>query len=235
VTGHFGYALTFVYDAGNRLSSISLPDSSAYQYSYDANNNLVSVTHPDKTVRRYLYENTTFIHALTGITDENSKRFATWTYDASGRATSSQHAGGAELTKVAYNPDGTATVTDALGNQHGYNFTTQFGVVKPADVSGAAIKSLGAKSFTYDANGFVASQTDFNGIVTTFVRDDRGLETSRTEAAGTALARTITTTWHSSFRLPTQMTEPNRVTTLDYDSRGNLLKRKVTAGANTRT
>jgi len=235
VTGHFGHSLKYVYGANNRISTITTSDGGVYSYSYDANKNVASVTYPDKTVRQYLYENTTFSNALTGIIDENGKRFATWTYDALGRATSSQHAGGAELTKVAYNPDGTATVTDALGNQHSYNFTTQFDVVKPTDVTGTAFKNLGAKAFTYDANGFVASQTDFNGNVTTFVRDARGLETSRTEAAGTALARTISTSWHSDFRLPIQITEPNRVTIFSYDNNGNLTERTVTAGTDSRT
>ena len=235
VKGHFGYELNFSYDANNHVSSVTLPDGSIYSYGYDANNNLVSVTNPDKTVRRYVYENAKFIHALTGIIDENGKRFATYSYDTLGRATSSQHAGGAELTTVAYNTDSTATVTDALGNQHGYNFTTQFDVVKPTSVTGTASKGLGAKAFTYDANGFVASQTDFNGTVTTFVRDAGGLETSRTEAFGTALARTITTAWHSRFRLPIKITAPNRIITLTYDNSGNLTKQTVTAGADSRT
>lgn len=235
VTGHFGHALSFAYNTSNQLSSISLPDGSSYQYAYDADNNLVSVTNPDQTKRQYVYENSTFTHLLTGIIDENGKRFATWTYDTQGRATSSQHAGGAELTSVAYNADGSATVTDALGNQHGYNFTTQFDVVKPSDVTGAANKGLGAKAFTYDTNGFVASKTDFNGNVTTFVRDAGGQETSRTEAAGTALARTISTTWHANFRLPIKITEPNRVTSFSYDANGNLLKRTITAGAISRS
>lgn len=235
VTGYFGYALNFAYDSSNRLTSITLPDGTAYQYAYDANTNLVSVSNPDQTKRQYVYENTTFTHLLTGIIDENGKRFATWTYDTQGRATSSQHAGGTELTNVVYNADGSATVTDALGNQHGYNFTTQFDVVKPTDVTGSANKGLGAKAFTYDANGFVASKTDFNGNVTTFVRDAGGQETSRTEVAGTALARTISTTWHANFRLPIKITEPNRVTSFSYDANGNLLKRTITAGAISRS
>lgn len=235
VTGHFGYALSFAYNTSNQLASISLPDGSSYQYAYDANNNLVSVINPDQSKRQYVYENSTFTHLLTGIIDEKGKRFATWIYDSKGRATSSQHAGGAELTSVIYKTDGSATVTDALGNQHGYTFTTQFDVVKPTSVTGSANKGLGAKAFTYDANGFVASKTDFNGNVTTFVRDAEGQETSRTEAAGTALARTITTAWHANFRLPIKITESNRVTNFSYDGNGNLLKRNITAGTNSRS
>uniref|UniRef100_UPI00117788EC DUF6531 domain-containing protein n=1 Tax=Crenothrix polyspora TaxID=360316 RepID=UPI00117788EC len=235
VTKVFSGILTFAYDGNNRVSSITAPDGGVTSYGYDASNNLVSVTHPDKTVRKYLYENTTFVHALTGIIDENGKRFATWTYDAQGRATSSQHGDGAELTKIDYNSDGTATVTDARGNQHSYNFTTQFDVIKPTSVTGTAFKNLGGKAFTYDANGFVASKTDFNGNVTTYLRDERGLETSRTEASGSPLARTITTTWHNYFHLPTQITEPNRVTNFSYDPNGYMLQRTVTAGAISRT
>ena len=62
---------------------------------------------------------------LTGIIDENGNHYATWTYDSQGRATSSQHAGGADLTKVAYNDtDGSRTVTYPLGAQFVYKFTT---------------------------------------------------------------------------------------------------------------
>jgi YD repeat-containing protein len=82
---------------------------------------------------------------------------------------------------------------------------------------------------TYDANGFVASRTDFNDIVTTFVNDSRGLQTSRTEAVGTPEERTITTEWHPTFRLPIRITEPGKITTFTYDAQGRLLERKVEA------
>ena len=54
-----------------------------------------------------------------------------------GRAlTSSQHAGGADLTSIAYTSTGSSTVTDANGNAHNYTLTTLFNVVKPTAVSG---------------------------------------------------------------------------------------------------
>ena len=66
-----------------------MPDGGIYAYAYDANNNLISVTHPDGGVRQYVYGNASFPNALTGIIDENGKRYASWTYDAQGRAISS--------------------------------------------------------------------------------------------------------------------------------------------------
>ncbi|MFX7793206.1 RHS repeat domain-containing protein, partial [Acinetobacter baumannii] len=63
---------------------------------YDINGNLTSVTYPDNKTRRYIYDNPNFPYALTGLTDENGARFTTWTYDAQGRAISSEHASGIE-------------------------------------------------------------------------------------------------------------------------------------------
>jgi RHS repeat-associated protein len=236
ITGPFGHVMSFAYDANGHVSQMVAPDGGVYKYAYDANNNLIAVTYPDGTRKQYLYENTAFPNALTGITDENGKRFATYTYDTQGRATSTQHAGGAELTTITYNSDGSSTVADANGNTRKYGFTTQFGVMKPTALSGAPDPTVGGSAFTYDANGFIASKTDYDGNVTTFTHDARGNETSRTEAAGTALARTTTTTWHPTFHLPTQIVEPtSRTTTFAYDKHGNLLTKTITSGQQTRT
>ena len=97
------------------------------------------------------------------------------------------------------------------------------------------MQSAGGKAFTYDTNGFLASRTDYDGNVTTYTHDARGDETSRIEASGTALARTISTSWLSTFHLPTQITEPNRSTAFTYDAHGNLLTKTITAGTATRT
>ena len=235
VTGPFGHVLAFTYNANNNVATMITPVGGVYTYAYDAKGNLVSVTYPDATVRTYVYENTQFPNSLTGIIDENGNRFATWAYDLSGRAVSSQHAGGADLTTITYNSDGTVSVTDARGNVHGYSLVTQFGTVKPATLTGAQVQNAGGQAFTYDTNGFIASRTDWDGNVTTYTHDTRGNETSRVEASGTAVARTITTTWHPTFNLPTQVTEPNRTTTFTYDANGNLLAKAITAGTATRS
>jgi RHS repeat-associated protein len=105
------------------------------------------------------------------------------------------------------------------------------GVTQPCATCGGD-----ASNTTYDANGNIASQTDFNGNLITYAYDlTRNLETSRTEAAGAPLARTITTAWHPTFRLPTQITEPNRVTTFTYDAQGNVTQKTIAAGTLSRT
>ena len=85
------------------------------------------------------------------------------------------------------------------------------------------------KQSTFDANGNLATRTDFNNNQTSFTFDaTRNLETSRTEAVGTPRARTIETQWHPDFRLPTQVEESGRTTTHTYDTAGNMLTRSVT-------
>lgn len=233
VTGPFGQTLTYTYNANGNVSTITIPDGGVYTYAYDAKNNLISVTYPDTKVRQYTYTNTSFPNAITGIVDELGNTYATFTYDTSGRGKTTQHAGGADLTTVSYSGS-TATVIDANSNSSTYTYTNLFNVLKLTGMSGTPVPSVGGTAFSYDANGFLASKTDYNGNITHYTHDARGNETQRIEAFGTALSRTITTTWHATFHLPLQITEPNRTTTFTYDANGNRLTKSVTDGTNTR-
>ena len=235
VTGPFGHALAFAYDSSFRVSQATAPDSGIYSYAYDARSNLTSVTYPDGKVRSYVYENAAFPNLLTGIIDENGVRFATYAYDAQGRAISTQHAGGAERTTLVYKTGGSASVTDARGATRDYTFRTQFDLAKLSALTGAPAPGLDGKAFSFNTNGFLSRRTDYNGNITTYRRNPRGLETSRTEASGTGQARTITTAWHASLRLPTKTTEPGRTTTFTYDAAGNLTKRTIAAGGKSRS
>ena len=228
VTGPFGHTLTFTIGANQRITKMTVPDGGVYSYAYDKFGNLVSVTHPDKTVRKYVYGNATYPNFLTGIIDENGSRFATWTYDTMGRAITSEHAGGVELTSVAYATNA-STVTDANGAAHTYNFETQFNVIKPISLTGVPIPVLGGDAFTYDAKGFLSGLTDYDGNVTGYTHNTLGEETSRTLGSSSALALTVSTTWHSTFHLPTQIVDGSRTFTFVYDANGNLKSKTITA------
>ena len=115
VVDDYGHQLIFTYNAGGRVASIDR-GGNIYSYTYDSvKGNLTRVTHPDGTTRDYLYEKTSHPHHLTGIVDEGGVRWGTYTYDSSGRATASQHPGGAEDVSLAYTGFYTTSVTDALG------------------------------------------------------------------------------------------------------------------------
>jgi RHS repeat-associated protein len=236
VTGPFGAVMSFTYNDSNQVATMTAPDGGVYTYTYSiyAIKYLLSVTYPDNTVRSYQYGDQFYPYALTGIVDENGNLFASWTYDYEGHATSSQHAGGADLTTVSYGINA-STVTDANGNSHTYNLQTIFGVPKPVSETGAPLPSLGGDAFSYDANGFLAGMTNYDGNITTYTHDTRGDQLSRTEAYGTALARTTSTTWLSTFHLPSQIVEPTgRTTTFTYDAHGNILTKTVASGTETR-
>ena len=236
VTDQLGRSLNFSYDNLNRIKTMTNPAGGSYTYTYstDGSNNLTSVTYPDNKTKTYLYgeaanvsttpnAGVNYANALTGIIDENNNRYATYRYDAAGRAYDEEIAPNLGTTlgqqlehnNLVYNVDANGNptntvVTDARGSARTYNFTTILGVVKSTGQSqpGGSGCSASSSAITYDANGNVSSRTDFAGHQTTYVYDlSRNLETSRTEGLTTAGAvtpatRTITTTWHPTWRLP---------------------------------
>lgn len=267
VSDDSGRTLLFNYNQIGQIVNLTDPAGSRYIFAYDGTSsivqpgqaaglNLTSIIFPDGKQRIYWYNeqantgNANLPNSLTGITDENNARYATYWYDAQGRAIKEAHAPdsnlGIDQYQLNYNVDGSGNpvstaVTDPLGSVRTYNFQTILGVVKSTGQSQPGGSGCGpaATNVTYDANGNIATRTDFNGNTTTYQYDlTRNLETSRTEAVGTPQARTVTTQWHPTFRLPTQITEPGRVTKYSYDATtGNVLSKSITdtASGATRT
>jgi RHS repeat-associated protein len=197
---------------------------------------LEKVAYPDATPAnladnptvKYHYENTNFVYALTGITDERGVRYATWAYDTEGRVISSTHAGGADTTTFSYDDvNNTRTVTNPLGRQTVYRYTYGQGGSVPllTEVDGIATTNCAASdtSYAYDTNGFVNQKTDAEGRITQYVNNARGLPTSMTEGFGTPEARTTTYAWHATLNQPTQIAAPRLTSAMTYDTAGRLL------------
>jgi RHS repeat-associated protein len=238
VSDSYNRSLTFAYQNG-LIQTVTTPDGLILTYGYSSSgvtpgvlDRLASVAYSTtpQTSQSYLYENSALPFALTGITDEDGNRYATWTYDSSGRGLTSQHAGGADLTTVVYNADGSRMVTNALGQQLVYTFTTLQGVPKVTEINRQATSTTSAatETFTYDSNGYTASVTDWNGNQTTYVNDVHGQPTTINEAVGTPQARTTTITYLSNYHLPSEIVTPGLTTNFAYDSSGDLLARTLT-------
>jgi RHS repeat-associated protein len=179
------------------------------------------------------------------VTDENGNRFATWEYDCKGRAIASEHADGVNKVVAQYDTPtpGTTTISQETGSPSSPASSTRrlqygasFGVLRLAgvtDTGGQTAPCIGcgnAAATTYDANGYVASRRDWNGIFTCHHNDSRGLETIRVEGVSgscpanlsstsvpaAAPARKITTEWSPDWRLPTRIAEPLKLTTITY-------------------
>jgi YD repeat-containing protein len=197
-------------------------------YSYDAYGRLTRAVVGD-TPTDYHYEDMRFPKALTGITNGNGVRYATWTYDDKGRADSNVLAGGKNKVSITYNSDSQTTFTNPLGRKYTYNYTVIDGLKRITSISGAASSLCPAigSSYQYNAKGLVIAATDGRGIKTTYEYNDAGQETSRTIANGKATAVTIKTTWDDRFNLPKTETYPDKVITYSYATDGSLLEQTV--------
>jgi YD repeat-containing protein len=242
VTDAFGRSLTFVYIANGYIGALQNPEGGQYTFTYRTGNdpNIIKIQYPDLKERTYHYEIPANLNLLTGITDENNVRLATWTYSGAGaQASLSEHAGGVGKVTVSY-PNATQRVVTTFvtaidSAARTYTYQNVLGVRRLTSITGPACPSCGPTAQTHDAQGNIASRTDWNGNRTNFTWDlGRNLETSRTEgltAAGAATpqTRTITTQWDPTFRLPAGVAEPLRITTSIYDLSGNLLTKSVQA------
>jgi YD repeat-containing protein len=154
-----------------------------------AQSQLTSIVWQDGSVRRYHHEDGRWPQAVTGITDEAGMRYGTYAYDAQGRVTRSELAGGAERLDFAYTTDAsgkpTTTVTDYSGaggaaTSRTYTFTDIGNVRYPCNLTApCSLCGSTQQASTYDATGNPTKQIAHDGSVTFLAYDARGRETER--------------------------------------------------------
>jgi len=233
VSDAFGHSLQFTYTtvSGNLvLTSITDPNGKTISLGYNSSNTLTSVTNADSTKRTYGY----YYEFLTTLTDEAQAAYLSWTYNSSGsQVLSSQNAGGVNAYTFSYSGQGgsaeTVTVTDPLSQSRTYNQSLIWNTYRVTSASSLCPGCSEDASRVYDANGNITQRKDFNGNQANYIYTAQtNLETSRTEAYGTAQARTIATQWDPSWSQPDLITEPSRTTGFTYDAMGNVLTKTVT-------
>jgi YD repeat-containing protein len=236
ITDFFGRSLTLTYFRSGRIETITDPEGGVYRYNYSSARPSV-VTDPFGNRRVYRYNEQEFTggadlpNALTGLEDQRGIRYASWYYDAEGRVVGSERGNGQERTTIKYREDGSTTVTNALGKETTYHYELIRGQRKISHVEGHPSSHCAAadRSYTYTPEGWLASKTDWNGNITTYAYDGRGRQISRTEAAGTPVARLIETQWHPTLNVKTRIIEPHRTTTREYDDNGRLISKSTLA------
>jgi RHS repeat-associated protein len=251
VTASGGRSLQFVYHPGpasaeSQIKEITSGGVVLVSYGYDANGNLTLVTFPDSTTRQYHYEDTNYPNHLTGVTDENASRFATYAYDALGRVLSSEHAGGAGRVELTYEPDGSTHVTDALGKTSIYRFTNDGRYRKPVSVEfGGATESWTFPSPATDFRRRPLERVDRNGRITKYsyaiIADPATgqslMHTRTTEAFGTPRQRVKDVYRQYTTPLTAKVEESGRTQTFTYNTRRQVVTSatKDTATAEVRT
>ncbi|MEW8026594.1 MAG: hypothetical protein AB2806_02475 [Candidatus Thiodiazotropha sp.] len=228
-----GNSLTFNYGSTGRVEQVADSAGHIYHYVFDGNL-LSSVTFPDNTpedltdnpVRQYLYENSEIPGALTGIIDENGERYATWSYDSTGRAISSSHGDDVDTTTLSIGSSST-TVTNPLGKQTSYRYRTRNNLKQMYKATRYATDNTPYtySRYYYDTLGNLTYRYNWRGYKTTYSYDSDGRQTSSTEASGTSSAKSVSTTWDTQFNKPLVVTEPNRITEYTYDTDGRLLSK----------
>ncbi|WP_228886191.1 RHS repeat-associated core domain-containing protein [Stenotrophomonas rhizophila] len=248
VSDQQGRALSIAYDASGRVARVTGAAGTVVSYGYDEIDgvgleaDLVAVSQADGTTLTYRYNEPDFTsgkampHALTGIIDEQGARYATYRYAFAGQALGSEHAGGADAVHLEMDYSGT-TVFNALEGQQEYRFSPVRGYTRLIEVqrSSTTGSPSAARYLEYDKHGTISQRTGFGDSITRYQYEHtdnnsgRPLETSRTEAAGTAAERTITTDWHPSLRLPTRIhwlptaDTGGRQLEREYDGAGNMV------------
>ncbi len=241
VTRNVGGSLIFEYDGTGRIVSVTRSDIDSYEYTYNGYDNILTAVFVDRDggrhTRTYHYENEFFPYLLTGITDERGVRYVSWKYDAFQRASESVHGSiGArpDQTKFVFNDDSSTTVINPLFKRTTYRFIDVNGEKKISAVEGHETTNCAAanQAYSYYPDGHVnagllETKTDWQGRVTRYSYNERGLEATRVEAEGTSEERVTQTQWHATLPLPIRIADVHRVTSINYDVNGRVLNRNV--------
>jgi RHS repeat-associated protein len=223
VADEFGRRYVATLTAG-RVAHVALPDGSAIDYTWEGSK-LTRVVFSNGESESYSYE-TKGPLTLLKTHAYNDVPFASWEYDGSGRATLSRHAGGVQAATFEY-LDGHTRLTEPLGKTRLLWTARVRGAARLTRITDETGKVY--ERYEYDARGFVKKQSDALDHLTTYVHDELGRETSRTEASGTDLARDIVTTWDPNHPyLPATIATPTLVTSYTYTPSGRLATRTET-------
>jgi YD repeat-containing protein len=184
--------------------------------------------------QRYHYEDPNNRYLLTGITDENGARFATYAYNATGQTMLSEHAGGTDRYSFAYPAADKRIITDPLGTEREISLAYapgSAGVVASTSQPGGAGCRPGASKRTYDQRGQLTSSTDFNERKSCFITEPtRGLLASEvsglTPAAAcpasaseaiAATSRRMSKQWHPDVDLETAVASAKQIVRYVYN------------------
>jgi RHS repeat-associated protein len=148
-----GRYLDFDYDPQGRIERVADHTGRDVTFGYDANGDLTTVTDVLDQTWTYVYDSA---HRLRQALDPESHQVVRTEYDAQGRAYQQYDASDTLVLQVTYNPDGTTTILDALGNQTAHAYDDRSTLTGTMDDLG------NGASRTYDPNFRPDSLTDEN-------------------------------------------------------------------------
>ncbi|WP_236872520.1 RHS repeat-associated core domain-containing protein [Burkholderia pseudomallei] len=212
-----GRSLTFNYDSGNRISSVTDNGGRTVSYAYDSAGTLATVTYPDQTTEQYTYDAN---HRMLTMQDRRGHVWVTNQYDANGRVTKQTYADNTSY-QFAYTSDSNnvvtaTTLTDPNGNQE----QVQFDPVShypSSDMRAYGTSLVQTTTYKREPSGLVDSETDALNRTTSYTYDALGNVTSITRLSGTSNAVTTNYTYTSDYNQLASVTDPlGHTTTFSY-------------------
>ncbi|WP_312705557.1 RHS repeat-associated core domain-containing protein [Stenotrophomonas lactitubi] len=198
-----GRTLKFLNEQG-LISRIDLPDGTWITYEYDKHRNLTSARFIDESSKNYFYAENglapSFLkNHLTGIAYEDHQRYASFSYDDTGRVIySGLHADSKMVseTTLSYFSDGKTIVQTPRGLARTYSI--QPGIYRR--ITGISDND-GEITTEFDTTGRIVGKHELSGIYTRYTYPDTQ-KTVKTEEIGGKTARSFTTVRSASFNTP---------------------------------
>ncbi len=194
--------------SGTKLVSVTDPAGNVYNYGYDTPSGsigrLISVAPPGQpqTTVGYVYGSAANeLYRLKQRT-VNGVLHTQFTYDASGRANSSERPAGVERHSFVFTTGTGGAITQVVEtNPLGKNTTYAFASNRLTSVTGNASANCPStyKERAYDANGYETLVTDFKNGVTKTVYNAKGQLEQEVRAFGSPVAKTINNVWHPTI------------------------------------
>ena len=180
--------------------------------------------------------------------DGKNNVISQWQYDDFGRVILNSRSNGFDTYQFEYLSNRVTRVRNPLGRWTQYSFMDVSNqLLRPISVLGEPSTHCAAANQykSYYPNGTLQTQTDWEGNVTLFERDNVGRITQKTEALKwpanpqyglavdtsilqtTANTKITKTCWHSTHNKPQRIIEPSSVTHFNYFGSGQLKSKKV--------
>lgn len=205
-----GRTIHITYDIEGKIISITDPANRETRMTYDANGNLATITGPDGSNWNYSYDSEGKMLSKT----DPRRYITTYSYDWKGRVITSINPEGTKT--ILYGQTGSygVTVTERDGGVWTYKYDIMLSVpLEVTDPNGAK------KTYVYDDNRNLISETDAKGNTTTYTHDNNGNMTSMTDPMGN-----VTTYIYDEFSQITSIRDPQgHLTAYAYDANGNLI------------
>jgi RHS repeat-associated protein len=153
------------YYPNGRLRTVKAGNGHRVDYAYDDRSNLTLAVRDADLERHYHYEDEHDPNNLTGITNAEGIRYASWVYDESDRAIGSEHAGGVNRVSIEYAGDNKRYVTNSEGQRSTYTINSAHGIffVESIEGPGCGTCSVGDTRYRYDENLALIESTNPDG------------------------------------------------------------------------